>query len=106
MCQRCDVLGPIDDLSLRAIHDVLEDNWLRACKALGCVHEQSMGPKLPGTSAEVIAAIERLTRERDEARRELAALRDAAARVVAVVGPPLQFSAHGAFDDLDEDGDT
>lgn len=23
-----------------------------------------------------------------------------------VVGPPLQFTAHGAFDDLDKDGDT
>lgn len=69
--------------------------------------------------AHLVEKIERLTRERDEARRERDALR---AEVIASnqehtrtlghvlrllakvkVGEPLQFSAPGAFDDLDKD---
>jgi len=76
---------------------ILDEELQEICDALGC------DPRSPGAVREALLAIERLTRERDEARRELAALRDAAARVVAVVGPPLQFNARGAFDDLDKD---
>lgn len=106
MCRRCDVLGPVHDSNLTTINDVHEDNWMAVCMALGCVHEQSMGAALPGTSTEVLAAIECLKRERDEARRELAAVRECVASCVVVIGPPLQFSAHGEFDDLNKDGDT
>lgn len=72
LCRLCNVVA---DSNLRTIVDVLDDNWMEVCKSLGCVHEQSMGFALPGTSTEVLAAIERLRESLRRAdRRELDAL--------------------------------
>ena len=68
VCRECDVTS-------EERVDWYDGDWLAVCRELGLVHHQSMGPDMPGTLSEVLAAIKGI---RDAVRaaesRELSAL--------------------------------
>lgn len=77
----------VDDLQaevrrLTRERDEARADFFAVCDRLGTVHEPDMGPRHPGTLADVLHAIEAVERERDEARALLAECADELAAYV------------------------